>query len=203
MTRRAEVEEDGRPCVRQEDVVGRDVAVVDAFAVQELERRQDGSDHAADPGLVGRVGHAAARVAQGHAPQVRHHHVRGGVVFPELVDLDQRRVVEAGEQTRLVDEGAQADRVGLLGERARAHRDPRAPAARRERRRHVLLERDVTLERVVPGQVDDAEATDAEHADDLEFAEAGAGRKRVAVGARERGGRPGKIGRKSAHRPAE
>ena len=95
-------------------------------------------------------------------------------------------MVEAREQPRLVDERAQADRVGL-GEGARAHGDLRPLAARRERRRHVLLERDLALERVVLRQVDDAEAADAEHAHDLEFAEAGAWRKRVVVGARRRG----------------
>ena len=93
----------------------------------------------------------AARVAQRDALQERHHHVGGGVVFPEAVDLDQRRMVEAGQQARLVDERAQADRVGL-GERARAHRDLRPGAARGERRRHVFLERDLALERVVAGR---------------------------------------------------
>ena len=125
----------------------------------------------------------APGVAQGHALQVRHHHVGGGVVLPEAVDLDQRRMVEAGEQARLVDERAQADRVGL-GERARAHRDLRPGAARRERRRHVFLERHLALERMVVGQIDDAEAADAEHAQDLELAEARARRQRVVVGSR-------------------
>ena len=91
----------------------------------------------------------ARRVSRSVTPcEERHHHVGGAVVFPEAVDLDQRRMVEPREQPRLVDERAQADRVGF-GERARAHRDLRPGAARRQRRRHVLLERDLALERVV------------------------------------------------------
>ena len=142
----------------------------------------------------------AARVAQGRALQERHHHVGGGVVFPEPVDLDQRRMVEAGEQPRLVDERAQADRVGL-GERARAHRDLRPGAARGERGRHVFLERDLALERVVVGEVDDAEAADAEHAQDLELAEARAGRQARRGRCREAAtGRLAEGGRMGAHR---
>ncbi len=198
-TRRAEVEQHRRAVVRQQDVVGRDVAVVDAFAVQQLERGEDRRDDAADPGLVGRVGHAPAGIAQGDALEVGHHHVGGGVVFPETVDLDQRRMVEAGEQPRFVDERAQADRVGL-GEGARADRDLRPRAARRQRGRHVFLERHLALERMVVGKVDDAEAADAENPQDLELAEAGAGRQRVVVGTGRGGrGRSG-VGRKGAHR---
>jgi hypothetical protein len=47
--RRAEVEQDRRTLVLQQDVVGRDVAVIDAFAVQQLERGEDRRDDAADP----------------------------------------------------------------------------------------------------------------------------------------------------------
>ena len=115
--RRAEVEQHRRAVGRQQDVVGRDVAVVDALAVQQLERRRgSASTTLRIQASSGGCAIAPARVAQRDALQVRHHHVGGGVVFPEAVDLDQRRMVEAGQQPRLVDERAQADRVGL-GER--------------------------------------------------------------------------------------
>ena len=50
-------------------------------------------------------------------------------------------------------------------------RDLGAADALRQRRRHVLLERDAAAERVVVGQVDDAEAAFAEDLDDLELAQ--------------------------------
>ena len=53
---------------------------------------------------------------------------------------------------------------------------------------------------MVVGEVDDAEAADAEHAQDLELAEARAGRQGVVVGARRGRGRRGGVGRKRAHR---
>ena len=195
----AEIEQHRRAVGRKQDVVGRDVAVIDAFPVQQLERRQDRRDDAPDPCLVGRMGHAAPGVAQGHALKERHHHVGGGVVFPEPVDLDQRRMVEARQQPRLVDEGAQADGVGF-GERARTNRDLRALAARRQRCRHVLLQRHLALERVVLRQVDDAEAADAEHAQDLEFAETRARRQSVVVHARGGSGRSARRRRHGIHR---
>jgi hypothetical protein len=44
-------------------------------------------------------------------------------------------------------------------------------------RRHVFLDRHLALEVVVEGPVDDAEAPDAEHPDDLELAQPGADRQ--------------------------
>ena len=184
--RGAEVEQDRRAFGWQQDVVGRDVAVKHAFTVQQFERVEHGRDHAANPRFIGRPGHRAARIAQGAARQVRHHHVGGAVVFPESVHLDQRRVIEARQQPRLLDERAQPDGI-RLGERAGAHRDHRAQTARGERGRHVLLERDLAFERMVLCEVDDAEATDTEHADDLELAEARARRQGVVLGRRNAG----------------
>ena len=190
MARGAEVEQDRLAHRRQQDVVGRDVAVVHAFVVQQLQRVEHRVDHPENPGFVGRVRHGLARVAQRDALQVGHHHVGGGVVFPEPVDLHQRRVVEAGQQTRFVDERTQPDRVGL-GERGRAHRDHRPHTARGERRRHVFLQRDLALQRVVLGEVDDAEAAHPEHPQDLELAEACAGWQRIVFGHRDGGRRAG------------
>ena len=109
----AEVEQDGRALGRQQDVVGRDVAVEHPFVVQPLQRVEHRLQDAADPGFVGRIGHGAPRIAQRDALQVRHDHVGGRIVLPEAVHLDQRRVVEARQHAGLVDERAQADRVGF------------------------------------------------------------------------------------------
>ena len=55
---------------------------------------------------------AASRFSVGPCVE-RHHHVGGAVLFPEAVDLDQRRMVELRQQPRLVDEAAQAGVEGL------------------------------------------------------------------------------------------
>jgi hypothetical protein len=181
--------------VRKQDVVGRNVAVVHALAVQGLDRAKQRVDQAAQPGFVGRCAHLAAHLAKRSPLQVRHHHIGGGVVFPEAVHLDERGVVELGEQARLVDEGAQADRIGFA-ERPRTHRDLRARAARREGGRHVLLERDFALQRMIHRQVDDAEPAHTQHAQDLELAETRAHGQRVVLGHRRASAvRTGRSGR--------
>ena len=128
--------------------------------------------------LARRHDHAGAHLAQRAALVVGHHHVGGAVVLPEAIDLDQRRVVEAGQHARFVDERAQAEGKGL-GHRGRSHRHRQVAAAAGQRARHVLLERHFALERMVPGQVDDAEAAAAEHAANLELGHARAHRQRA------------------------
>jgi hypothetical protein len=103
--RGTEVEQQ-RPVVgrQQHDVVGRDVAVEALRRMQHPQRMKERLEQGQDPRLVGRLGEAAHRVAHGHAFVERHDHVRRAVRFPEAVDLDQRRVVELGEQLGFVDE---------------------------------------------------------------------------------------------------
>ena len=194
--RGAEVEQHRRLARRQQDVVGRDVAVIDALAMQQVERFENRVHHAAHPCLGRRLGHAASHIARGVAEQVRHHHVGGAVGFPEVIDLHQRRMIEAGQQPRFVDERSQAHRI-RFGIGRRSHRHHLALAARRERARHVFLQRHRALQRMVLREVDDAEAADPDHPQDLELAEARSGRQRVALvdrGRRVAGRRRRRIG---------
>ena len=143
--RRAEVEQH-RPTVgEQQDVVGRDVAVVHAFAVQQLEHAEQGLDERVEPGLVRGRGHVQARVLQRLAAVVLHRHVGGRVAAPETVHLDQRPGVEAGEQPGFAEERFEPLGEGL-GEAPAAQRDRRPCAAPGERRGHVLLDRDVAMQ---------------------------------------------------------
>jgi hypothetical protein len=57
----------------------------------------------------------------------------------------------------------------MLGRRPHVHRKVRI--ARRERGRHVFLDRDLALEARVGGEVDDAETAFTENPVDLEFAQ--------------------------------
>ena len=76
----------------------------DLLFVQHLQRAQQRIDDAAQPGFARRAVHAQRALAERAAPVVRHHHVRGAVRLPELMNLDERRMIEAGEQPRFVDE---------------------------------------------------------------------------------------------------
>jgi hypothetical protein len=80
------------------------------------------------------------------------------------VDLEQRGVVKARQQAGLVDKGLQAQRKGL-GIGLRAQRDVHGLGAAGQRGGHVFLDRHLALQRVVEGQVDNAETA---HAQDLE-----------------------------------
>jgi hypothetical protein len=98
-------------------------------------------------------------------------------------------MVELGQHPRLVDEAAQADVEGFALP-LRAHRHRGVLAARGEQGGHVLLERDLAMQRMVLGQVDDAEAALADQVDDLELAEPRADRQRVLMQARGHHARP-------------
>jgi hypothetical protein len=104
-------------------------------------------------------------------------------------------VVELGEQPGLIDEAAQADLEGVLvALRADDHRG--VAAAGGQRRGHVFLDRDPALQRVVVGEIDDAEAALADQVDNLEFGQAGA-RRQGHIGAAAPLGRGRRAGRRS------
>ena len=182
MTRRAAPKSSSSgPRRREQDVVGRDVAVVALRRVHHRRaHRAAAVSQARSSASLGALAERGERRLQRRSLVVRHHHVGGAVLFPEAVDLDQRRMVEAGEQARLVDEALQAGAEGV--EMALRLDDDRRRAgdARGHRRRHVLLDRDLALQRVVPGEVDDAEAAFADQAGDLVVAQLRAERQRVA-----------------------
>jgi hypothetical protein len=168
-----------------------------AGAVQPLERIEDRLDDGAQPRLVGRCMHRAARLHQRHAGAVLHRHVGGAVRLPEPVHPNQRRMVERREQARLVEERLERapERLGALG---RARSDDPVRAARRELGGHELLERDLAQQRAIEREVDDAEAADAERSQDLELVEAGSGRQQARVV--ETGGRGERGGGRERHR---
>ena len=159
--------------VQQEDVVRGDVTVKNLFSVQAVQGAQYGLDHLPQPGFVWRHGHLSPGVLHGLTTVVRHHHVGGAVRFPEAVNLDQRGMVKARQQTGLVDEGAQAKResLGMTGG-AQAH--TQALAARGQGGWHVLFDGDLALQRVVERRIHDAETAHAQHALDFKFTQAGA-----------------------------
>ena len=171
--RSAEVQQHRLAVGLQDHVVGRDVAVVDAGTVQALQRVKQGPEQPAQPGLVGRLVHAPAHRMQVAAGVEGHGHVGGVVGFPVAVHLHQARRVEAGQQARLVHERAQpqGERFGM---RLAVQRHLGPAGAAHQRRGHVFLDRHLALQRVVEGQVDDAEATDAQHPAQLEFIQPGA-----------------------------
>ena len=87
-------------------------------------------------------------------------------------------MVELGQEAGLVDEAFQADVEGFLVALG-AHPDAVVVAARGQHARHVFLDRDGALERMVERDVDDAEAAFAEDAGDFEIGQAGADRQAV------------------------
>ena len=85
-------------------------------------------------------------LAQRLALDQGHHHVGGAVGLEEVVHAhDGGRAVEPRQRARLVEEAlaAPGKLLGMLG-RARHHRGP--ALAQRQRRRQVLLDRDVAME---------------------------------------------------------
>lgn len=95
--------------------------------------------------------------------------------------LQQRRVVEVGEQLGLVDEAPEPDREGLcMGGRLDLHGQALGGALG-HRRRQVFLDRHLPLQRDVGGEVDDAEAALAQHAFDAVVMDARARRQGVAL----------------------
>ena len=136
-----------------DEVVGLEVAVDEPEVVEVLERRQDLED--VGEGLVGGDRVVAAGLAhplledglQRGAADVLHDDVAGVVVGDEVVDLDDVRVRDLGEEPLLGDRRGQ--RVGVAGVEQALEDDPAV--------RHVL----------VAGEVDPAEAAVGEAAGHL------------------------------------
>ena len=162
-----------------------------AAAVQRLERAEQRPEHAEQPGFGDGAGLLVGQAAQGAALVELDRHVGGRVRFPEAMHAHQRRVAELRERARLVDEAAQP---GLEGGREPigTHVHAVVADAPREHRGHVFLDRDLALQRVVVGPVDDAEAAFADHLEQLELIEPVADGQRVRsllrVGAHRRAG---------------
>ena len=178
--RGAKVQQHGAAVGFDLDVVRRDVAVVDTFAVQPLDGTQQRHQYAAQPSLVRRPHHVQADVLHGAAAHHRHGHVSGAVGLPEAQDLQQRRVVEAGQQLGLVDKGPQAE-PKTLGVGLRAQRDTHGLGAAGQGGRHVLLDRDFAFKGMIEGQIDNAKTAHPQQAEQLELAQPRAGLQSVRV----------------------
>ena len=103
-----------------------------------------------------------SRLRQRLALDQGHHHVGGAVGLEEVVHAhDGGRAVEPRQRARLVEEAlaAPGKLLGMIG-RARQHGG--AALAQRQRRRQVLLDRDVAMEREVARPIGDAEGALAE-----------------------------------------
>ncbi len=193
-SRCAEVKQQGQATIDQKDVVRRNVAMQAIGTMQSLQRIEQRRQQRAQPRLLGRSVARLQELLERAALIERHHHVGGLVRFPEAKDLDQRRMIELRQQLRFVDEAAQAGDEGFhVLVRFDRHRQIRL--TRRQRRWHVLLQRDVAPEMVVIGAIDDAKAAFADDADNFELCHA------CAIGqdiARTRG-RDGGTGTRRAH----
>ena len=121
-------------------VVGGDVAVVALGVVQHDQRLGQRMQQGAQPGLAGCAVHGAQGVLQRLALVEGHHHVGRAVVFPEAVDLHQRRMVELCQQPRFIDEalapGFEGFAVALALDLHLRDAHPRG-----QHRGHVFLER--------------------------------------------------------------
>ncbi len=88
-------------------------------------------------------------------------------------------MIELGKETRLVDEASKPCLECLLVLR-RANRHRVVAASPGQRARYVLLQRYRAVERVIEGEVDDAEAAFADDPRDFEFMNARTNWQRVA-----------------------
>ncbi|VTY27516.1 Uncharacterised protein [Xylophilus ampelinus] len=172
---------------REEDVVGRDVAVEAVGRVQDLQRIEQRRQPFAHQPLRRRAAQGVQRRLQRRPAVEGHRHVRGAVGLPEAEHLDQGAVVEAGQQPRLVDEARQPHAEGLR-RLARPHGElQRVGGARHQRRRQVFLDRHMPLERHIPRPVDDAEAALPQHLLDVEARDVVADRQCQPVQRQRRG----------------
>ncbi len=175
---------------RQHDRVGADVLMPGLAVVQHRHR----VEHRLQPGpelaFAGHVAELGEGGLQGRAFVEGHDHVGGAVLLPEAIDLDEGRMVEAGEQTGLVDEALQAGLEGIEMALGLDDDGRRAADARGHRGRHVLLDGDLALQRVVPAEVDESEAAFTDQTGDLVVAQPRAGRQRMAESGRGATGLP-------------
>ena len=196
MARGAKIQQH-RPIVfgQHQNIVRCDVPVVALHGVQRLKGiKQRRHELVLQPKLIIAKQRLAAGfrrnpVRQQRAGIKRHDDVGSAVVFPELVDPDDRSMIKLRQQLRFIDETAQTEleRVGITA----AHRDREAGAAHGDRGRHEFLERHLAPQGVVIGQVNDSEAALAEHLDDLEFAQPRTHGQRITT--------PGRMSVRSGH----
>ena len=199
LARGAEVEQHRHARVQDHDVVGRDVAVIAALRVQQLQRVEDRRQHLLEPGLAAdQLGLLFTQRAQRAALAQLHGHVGGVVLLPEAVDADQRRVVELRQQARLVQKAVQPALKGA-GDRRLARYHAAVWRAGGDGAGHVFLDGDRAAQRLVVRLVDDGKAAFAQHAAQFELAQPRA-RSQAVGGGGQRIGRFGLGGRRQCDR---
>ena len=181
---------------RAHHVVGLEVAEEQPLIVQVAQRRED-LEHVGDgvgerervaTAVVGRPA-LAQQLAQADPVDVLHDDVAGAVVLDEVVDLDDVRVVDAGEEPALVERVGDRLRVSAVD--------------------HTLEDAPHVVDLAVPGEVDPAEPPvgEAAHdlvlpADDVAAPELRAGTRTGAAPRAEALGAAGHVARAAADRRA-
>ena len=159
------------PVVGQEqDVVWRHVSMHVAGTVQGAQRTEQRVEQRAQRSFIRCFAHAAPHGEQGLTGVVRHDAVRRAIGLPDAVHTQQRRVIAARQNAGLVDERQTAAFEGV-GMRRVVQLDLQTRAMGGQRGRQVLLEHHREVECQVAGQIDDAIATVAQHAFNLELFE--------------------------------
>ncbi len=109
------------PLFVEEDVLGFDVAMDDAFVVRELERFADLRDDR--QGLLGRKPAGALDLPQVPAVHKFHHQVVQGAGLPKIMHRDDVRVVQAGQGAGFAVEPFGKASVARCGRRQNLQRD--------------------------------------------------------------------------------
>ena len=196
VARRAEIEQDRRAVMADEDIAGLDIAVQVAGGVdlgQTVEQRHEERAQFVLGELAALLAHDGGEAV---ALLVLHHHVGGAVRLEEAEHRHDARMAEYREGLRLLQEALEAPVVIVLVALG-ARPDRGLALADGELDRQVLLDRDVLLEVGVPGEIGDAEAARAQDRLDLVLVEPEAGRQGVCVFVRHVA-RVGGIGRCAA-----
>ena len=165
LARGAEIEQHRAPVLADVDVGRLDVAMQEMRRVDVFEPVEDGADHLVDLGFGQRVGLGEQRVER--LPlDILHDEIGGAVVLEIAVDGDDVGMLERDQRLRLLAEAIEAPVESFLG-RGADRADLRAIGrARGEARGQILLDRDLAPDLDFLGQIGDAEAARAEHAQD-------------------------------------
>ncbi len=178
MARRAEVDQHGRAFLRQQDVAGLDVTVVDVPGMEVVQNPQQAGQQALE--FVLRVAVPGAveflpQVVQGKPGDVLHGEVGGAVGFKNGQDSDDAGMVELRQRLGLAQETLQGPGVVfqvvlVVGPDMPGQRVPVGAAGGK-----VFLDDHVAVQEQVLRQVGDAEAPAAQDADDFILFQARAG----------------------------
>jgi hypothetical protein len=188
LARRAEIEQQRRAVLAQEDVVGLDVAMEEALGVHRLERIEQRIEDAAQLGLA-EVQRAPQARAERGAALVFHDQIAGAVGLEILQHGDDVLVLQRDQRARLEPEALEPP--GEI-EAAAAQRPDRDAVGRalRHRRGEKLLDRDQPIGELLGRAIGDAEAARPQHGAERIDVELRALRQRVGPAIRHGHGSP-------------